>query len=70
MGLSAVCDSDISRSYSLFLGVIHANSDGSDESAQLNLFCALVTEPKPRLLAKCLFYTMYEDIGGRLWQSK
>ena len=29
MGLSAVCDCDISQSYSLtFLGVIHANSDG------------------------------------------
>ena len=35
MGLSAVCDCDISRSYSLFLGVIHANSDGFGESAHL-----------------------------------
>ena len=33
MGLSAVCD--ISQSYSLFLGVIHANSDGFGESAHL-----------------------------------
>ena len=37
MGLSAVCDCDISQSYSLFLGVIHAYSDGSGESANLNL---------------------------------
>ena len=35
MGLSAVCDCDISRSYSLFLGVIHATSDGFGESAHL-----------------------------------
>ena len=36
MDLSAVCDCDISRSYSLtILGVIHANSDGFDESAHL-----------------------------------
>ena len=35
MGLSAVCDCDISQSYSLFLGVIHANSDGFGESAHL-----------------------------------
>ena len=27
MGLSAVCDCDISQSYSLLFGVIHANSD-------------------------------------------
>ena len=35
MGLSAVCDCDISRSYSLFLSVIHVNSDGFGESAHL-----------------------------------
>ena len=35
MGLSAVCDCDISQSYSLFLGFIHANSDGFGESAHL-----------------------------------
>ena len=36
MGLSAVCDCDISQSYRfLFLGVIHANSDGFGESAHL-----------------------------------
>ena len=36
MSLSAVCDFVIvifSRSYSLFLGAIHANSDGFGESA-------------------------------------
>ena len=33
--LSAVCDCDISQSYSLFLGVIHANSDGFGESPHL-----------------------------------
>ena len=33
MGLSAVCDSDIS--YSLFFGVIHVKSDGFGESAHL-----------------------------------
>ena len=33
--LSAVCDCDILRSYSLFLSVIHANSDGFGESANL-----------------------------------
>ena len=32
MGLSAVCDCD---TYLLFLGVIHANSDGFGESAHL-----------------------------------
>ena len=35
MGLSAVCDCDISQSYSLILGVIHANSDSFGESAHL-----------------------------------
>ena len=35
MGLSAVCDCDISPSYSLFFGVIHVNSDGFGESAHL-----------------------------------
>ena len=35
MGLSAVCDCDISQSYSLFMGVIHANGDGFGESAHL-----------------------------------
>ena len=35
MGLSAVCDCDISQSYSLFLDVIHASSDGFGESAHL-----------------------------------
>ena len=35
MGLSAVFDCDISRSFSLFLGVIHAISDGFGESAHL-----------------------------------
>ena len=37
MGLSAVCDCDISQSYThlLFLGVIRANSDGFGESAHL-----------------------------------
>ena len=36
MGLSAVCAFDISRSYSLTIwSVIHANSDGSGESAHL-----------------------------------
>ena len=35
MGLSEICDCDISQSYSLFLGVIHANSDGFGESAHL-----------------------------------
>ena len=36
MGLSAVCDCDISRSYSLtILGVIHANSDGFGKFAHL-----------------------------------
>ena len=36
MGLSAVCDCNISQSYSLtILGVIHANSDGFGESAHL-----------------------------------
>ena len=34
MGVSAVCESDISQSYSqTFLGGIHANSDGFGESA-------------------------------------
>ena len=38
MGLSAVCDCNISRSYLiLFWGVINANSYGSDDSANLNL---------------------------------
>ena len=38
MGLSAVCDCDISdHTHFLFLGVIHVNSDGSGESAHLNL---------------------------------
>ena len=32
MGLSAVCDCD---THILFLGVIHANSDGFDESTHL-----------------------------------
>ena len=32
MGLSVVCDCD---TYLLFLGVIHANSDGFGESAHL-----------------------------------
>ena len=36
----------------LFLDVIHANSYGSSESANLNLSLALVTEPKPRVLAQ------------------
>ena len=37
MGLSAVCDCDISQYHThlLFLGVIHANSDGFGESAHL-----------------------------------
>ena len=35
MGLPAVCDCDISQSYSLFFGVIHANSYGFGESAHL-----------------------------------
>ena len=35
MGLSADCDCDNSESYSLFMGVIHANSDGFGESAHL-----------------------------------
>ena len=35
MGLSAACDCDISRSYSLFSGEIYANSDGSGTSEQL-----------------------------------
>ena len=45
MGLCAVCDCDISGSYSLFLGVNPVNRNGSGESA-------LVSEPKPRMLAQ------------------
>ena len=37
IGLSAVCYYGISKSYSLFLSVIYVNSDGSGESANLNL---------------------------------
>ena len=35
MGLSAICDCDISQSHSLLLGVIQANSDDVGESAHL-----------------------------------
>ena len=36
MGLSAVCDCVIpDHTHLLFVGVIHANSDGFDESANL-----------------------------------
>ena len=36
MGLSAVCDCDFpNHTHLLFLGIIHANSDGFGESAHL-----------------------------------
>ena len=41
VGLSAVCDCD---THLLFLGVMHANSDGFGETAHLlGLVCAFVT---------------------------
>ena len=48
MGLSAVCDCDISWSYLQFW-------DGFGESAHFNLAWAFVTEPKPHVLAQMPF---------------
>ena len=66
MGLSAVCDCDI---HLLFLGVIHANSDGFGESAHLlGLVWAFVTVQNSHVVTqmaiKCHFVRAAKDLAS------
>ena len=67
MGLSAVCACD---THFLFLGVIHANSDGFGESAQilLGLVLAFVTVKNSHVVTQmaieCHFVRAAKDVAS------
>ena len=67
MGLSAVCDCD---TYLLFLGVIHANSDGFGESAHLlGLVWAFATVQNSHVVTQmaieCHFVQAAKDLASQ-----
>ena len=66
MGLSAVCNCD---THLLFLGVIHANGDGFDESAHLlGLVWAFVTvqnsQKVTQMAIECHFVRAAKDLAN------
>ena len=68
MGLSAVCECDISRSYSLFFGVFHVNGDEFGESAHLlGIVRAFVTVENSHVVAQMAIECHFCE-QRRLWR--